>query len=137
MWSNIRLLCLVLAPVAVQANATPSPPSGVTHLAQAGGAAFDGPWEGRGTLVSVSGRGTACGGPSIGHRLTVQGGNLTIEYSPPNGIRFAGLVAADGKFDLYAGSAHFFGQFTGGTMAATFSSQACERSWRFRRQTSG
>ncbi|WP_431283957.1 hypothetical protein ACQW02_03870 [Humitalea sp. 24SJ18S-53] len=141
MWTFIRPLCIWLClwavPLAARGNDAQPPSFAPPVLAQAGGAAFDGTWDGRGTLVSVGGRGTDCGGPSIGHRLTVNNGQLTIEYSPPNGIRFAGPVAADGRFDLYSGPSHFAGQFAGGTMTATFRNRSCERNWRFRRQAAG
>jgi len=102
----------------------------VPALAQ-GASAFDGTWVGRGTLTANRGRGTDCGPESLANRLTVQGGRLSINYSPQAGIRFEGPVAADGSFSIASGQARFSGRFTERGMAATFSHPSCERAWRF------
>ena len=85
----------------------------------------------RGTLAADRGRGTDCGRESLANRLTVQGGWLSIYYSPQAGIRFEGPVAADGSFSIASGQARLSGRCAERGMAATFSHPSCERAWRF------
>jgi hypothetical protein len=92
---------------------------------------FDGTWVGRGTLTANRGRGTDCGAESFANRLTVQGGRLSMNYSPQLGIRFEGPVGPDGSFSLVNGQSRFAGRFTERGMVATFSNPSCERAWRF------
>ncbi|MFN6955922.1 MAG: hypothetical protein ACK4PG_14115 [Acetobacteraceae bacterium] len=103
---------------------------GIAAEAQTAGP-FDGTWVGRGTLTANRGRGTDCGPETVNNRLTVQGGRLSILYSPQAGIRFEGPVAADGGFSIVSGQSRFAGRFTERGMAATFSHPSCERAWRF------
>lgn len=69
------------------------------------GAAFDGNRVGQGTLAANRGRGTDCGPETINRRPTVQGGVVSFNSSPRDGVRFEGPVRADGSFDLVNGRA--------------------------------
>lgn len=110
--------------------------AGTGPAAQAQSTTYDGTWVGRGTLT----RGDSsrrCGEAERNGRLTIQGGVLSMEYSPRDNVRFSGPVAADGSFDIQFGQNRFHGRATRAGMTAQYSGSTCVRDWQFRRSAGG